>query len=161
MDLCGAELDDVLDDALVDSVYATMLQQWTPYDDAVPVLAALRDGGVATALVSNVGVDIRPVLEAGGLLGLLDAVVLSYEVGSVKPHPEIFRAALDEVGVPEDRALMVGDTHATDGGAARVGIRTLLLPRGRGAVRGLDIVCRIAGVDWAGGRGASTTTVTP
>ena len=41
--------------------------------------------GVRVAAVSNVGFDLRPVLDGLGLLEHLDAVVLSYEVGAVKP----------------------------------------------------------------------------
>jgi len=45
---------------------------------------------------------------------------------------------------------MVGDTPATDGGAAHVGIQTYLLPGpfrpGRSGPRGLDVVLRLAGI---------------
>ena len=71
---------------------------------------------------------VGPVLDGLGLLGLLDAVVLSYEVGAVKPRPAIFRAALDAVGAAPGEALMVGDHAEADGGAVGCGIRTLLLP---------------------------------
>ena len=101
---------------------------WTVYPDAVPTLAALRARGIRTAAVSNVGFDLRPVLDGLGLLEHLDAVVLSYEIGAVKPEPAIFTAACEAVGVAPADALMVGDHAAADGGAADIGIRTLLLP---------------------------------
>lgn len=135
-------------ETLVDAATATVLYErtlvaegWRAYADAVGVLAALRERGVATALVSNVGFDLRPVLDGLGLLSWLDAVVLSYEVGAIKPEPEIFRAALDALGgvAPQD-ALMVGD-HAADGGAVALGIRSLLLPYSTpGGTHGLDAV---------------------
>jgi HAD superfamily hydrolase (TIGR01509 family) len=101
---------------------------WTVYPDAVPTLAALRARGIRTAAVSNVGFDLRPVLDGLGLLAHLDAVVLSCEVGAVKPEPAIFIAACEAVGVTPADALMIGDHAAADGGAADIGIRTLLLP---------------------------------
>jgi HAD superfamily hydrolase (TIGR01509 family) len=101
---------------------------WTVYPDAISTLAALRARGVATAAVSNVGFDLRPVLDGLGLLEHLDVVVLSYEVGAVKPEPAIFTAACEAVDVAPADALMIGDHAAADGGAADAGIRTLLLP---------------------------------
>lgn len=101
---------------------------WTVYPDAIPTLTALRARGILTAAVSNVGFDLRPVLHGLGLLEHLDAVVLSHEVGAVKPEPAIFAAACTAVGVAPADALMVGDHAAADGGAADAGIRTLLLP---------------------------------
>jgi FMN phosphatase YigB (HAD superfamily) len=133
---------------LVDLEIATVLYErtlvaegWRAYADAVPTLRALRARGVATALVSNVGFDLRPVLDGLGLLRWLDVVVLSYEVGAIKPEPEIFAAALDALGgVAPGDALMVGD-HAADGGAVALGIRSLLLPYSTpGGTHGLDAV---------------------
>jgi HAD superfamily hydrolase (TIGR01509 family) len=143
-DLLVSQLPD-LDPDLAASLYETMLESWIPYDDAVPVLRALHDRGVRTAVVSNIGMDIRPVLERGGLSGLVDAVVLSYEAGAVKPAPEIFRRAIDLVGVPPERALMVGDSWKDDAGAAQLGIRTLILPRTTGSSHGLELVLRLVG----------------
>ncbi|WP_445152711.1 HAD family hydrolase [Baekduia sp. Peel2402] len=132
---------------VVDPELATVLYErtlvvegWVAYADAVPVLEALRARGIRIAVVSNVGFDSRPILEGLGLLSLLDAVVLSYEVGAIKPEPEIFAAALSAVDVLADEALMVGD-HAADGGAVTLGIRSLLLPYSPpGGVHGLDAV---------------------
>lgn len=126
---------------LGEALYTVMLQMWRAYDDSAPVLRALRERGVRTAVLSNVGVDIRPVMEREGLQ--TDAVILSCEVGAVKPQPEIFQAALDALGLPAEQTLMVGDSWKDDSGAAALGIRTLLLPRTRGAIHGLDLVLRM------------------
>lgn len=125
------------------ALYETMLETWIPYDDAAPVLRGLHDAGVRTAVVSNVGIDIRPVLDRGGLSDLVDAVVLSYEAGEVKPNAAIFERALELIAVAPERALMVGDSWQDDAGAAQLGIRTLILPRTAGASHGLDLVLRL------------------
>ncbi len=138
--------------ALPDARLATALYErtlvpggWTVYPDAVPTLAALRARGIRTAAVSNVGFDLRPVLDGLGLLEHLDAVVLSYEVGAVKPEPAIFAAACEAVSVAPADALMVGDHAAADGGAADIGIRTLLLPMSpAGEEHGLEAVLALA-----------------
>jgi HAD superfamily hydrolase (TIGR01509 family) len=134
-----------LDAALSAALYEVMLETWVPYDDALPVLRALRARGLKLALISNVGLDVRSVLGRAGMGELFDAVILSFEVGAVKPHPPIFQRALDVLGVPAARALMVGDNAHDDAGAARLGIRTLLLPRTRGLEHGLDLVLRLVG----------------
>lgn len=134
--------ETVVEPGLATVLYERTLvtEGWRAYADAVPTLEALRALGVRTALVSNVGFDSRPILDGLGMLGLLDAVVLSYEVGAIKPEPEIFRAALEALDVDAGSALMVGD-HAADGGAVALGVRSLLLPYSPpGGVHGLDAV---------------------
>lgn len=91
---------------------------WTPYPDTATVLAGLRSRGVKTAVVSNIAFDLRPAFDG---VGTVDEFVLSFEVGAVKPDPAIFQAALDRLGVPADRALMVGDSDEADGGARALG----------------------------------------
>ncbi len=134
-----------VDDALAAALYEVMLETWVPYDDALPVLRALRARGLKLALISNVGLDVRGVLARGGMAGLFDAVILSFEVGAVKPQGSIFQRALDALGVPAARALMVGDNAHDDAGAARLGVRTLLLPRTQGVEHGLELVLRLVG----------------
>lgn len=132
-----------VDAALAGALHDCLFDVWTAYADAVPTLKALRRKGIRLAVLSNIGLDIRPVLAREGLAELLDAVVLSFEVGSVKPEPAIFEHALRELGLPAERVLMVGDTWRHDGGAGALGVRTLILPRTRGAEHGLDAVLRL------------------
>lgn len=127
-------------DEMVDALYATLTSGWRAYAEVPQVLRDLRAFHVRIAVVSNTGFDIRPVLEAQGLLHLLDAVVLSLEVGHVKPDPVIFRAALDAIRAVPESTLMVGDSPHDDNGAADLGIRTLILPRTSGAEHGLQQV---------------------
>ncbi len=134
------------DTGLAAALYATMPDSWQAYDDAVPVLQALRGAGLRTAMLSNVGYDLTPVAERTGIAPLLDAMVMSQALGVVKPDPRIFRAALDAMGLPAGDVLMVGDAWRDDAAAAALGMRTLLLPRTDGPVHGLELVLRIAGV---------------
>jgi putative hydrolase of the HAD superfamily len=62
--------------------------------------------------------------------GLISVAVSSPEHGYMKPHPSIFRAALDRMGVRPDEAAMVGDSLLHDvNGARRVGMHGVLLAR--------------------------------
>lgn len=96
--------------------------------DVAPTLTALREDGVAIAIVSDIHVDLRPVFVAAGLDPLVSAYTLSFEQGVQKPDPVMFTRTLDELGVRAEDALMVGDRSRPDGGAVEVGIITLLLP---------------------------------
>ena len=100
---------------------------WTAYPDTATVLAALHRHGVKTAVVSNIAFDVRPAFAALGVLADVDEYVLSYEVGTVKPHREIFETALSRLGVDAKDALMVGDSEEADGGARAVGCRFALV----------------------------------
>jgi HAD superfamily hydrolase (TIGR01509 family) len=134
-------------DGLPEALYERLLipDGWVGYADTVEVLQRLRDAGIPTALVSNIGFDVRPIAEALGFGDLIDAFVLSYEVGRCKPDPGIFYSACAALRVDPERALMVGDTPA-DAGAAAAGCPTFLLPESPpGASHGLravlDLVC--------------------
>ena len=51
----------------------------------------------------------------------MNEFVLSFELGFVKPQPEIFRHAVDALGVDPSRTLMVGDSEEADGAARSIG----------------------------------------
>lgn len=98
------------------------------YPDVPEVLATIRDLGIRTAVVSDIHFDLRTDLAHHGVGHLFDAYVLSFEHGFQKPDPRMFALALDALEVGPGDALMVGDRASHDGGAAAVGIATLLLP---------------------------------
>ena len=139
-----------VDTSLANALYDVMLDTWQAYDDTLPTLQALREAGVRTCLLSNAGVPIRSVLDRDGLTPWYDAIVLSYEVGFVKPDLRIFQAALDALGLPASDVLMVGDNANDDGGGTHLGLRTLILPRTQGRVHGLHAVTvLVAGINAA------------
>ena len=96
---------------------------WTHYPDTAAVLAGLRHKGIRVAVVSNIAFDVRPAFASLGVLDDVDEFVLSYEVGAVKPHPEIFATALKRLGVGAEDAVMIGDSAEADGAARDVGCR--------------------------------------
>jgi putative hydrolase of the HAD superfamily len=99
-------------------------------DDTVPFLSWLRSSGVRTALVSNCADTTRALLANLGVIPLVDAVVLSCEVGSVKPYPEIYVTALEELGVAAVDAVFIDDQPSFCVGAQAVGVRPIQIARG-------------------------------
>jgi FMN phosphatase YigB (HAD superfamily) len=91
------------------------------------MLRRFKAQGHALGLVA----DSRPdtpinVLQQHGLLELFDTLTISEVVGASKPDPEIFLAALEELGIPErdyGRVVMVGNNLERDiVGANRLGL---------------------------------------
>ncbi len=98
------------------------------YDDALPVLDALREHGLKIGLLSNSSRDLDEFVSHHGLGA--DAVLTSHVHGKTKPHGTIFRAMLDRLSVAPDEAVMVGDTLEDDiEGARAAGMRAVLLDR--------------------------------
>ena len=100
------------------------------YEDAQPVLAALRARGIKTAIVSNCDHWTYPVATAHDLGARVDAVVLSVDVGVTKPDPAIFRRALERLGVVAAEAVFVDDRPEYCAGAAALGLRARVIDRG-------------------------------
>jgi putative hydrolase of the HAD superfamily len=98
------------------------------YEDVLPVLDELRVHGLKLGLVSN---GIRDLTEFVAHHRLeVDATVDSRTHGYVKPHPTIFQAALDRLGVRAEAAAMVGDSLEEDvDGARALGLRAILVDR--------------------------------
>jgi putative hydrolase of the HAD superfamily len=99
-------------------------------DDVIPFLEKLRARGIKIAVVSNCAENTRPLLVSLGVDALADALVLSCEVGAAKPGAEIFRYALDRLGVTADAAVFVDDQASYCAGGAAAGITAVQIVRG-------------------------------
>jgi putative hydrolase of the HAD superfamily len=99
------------------------------HPESIDVLRELRARGVKTALVSNCQHSTRATVDRLHLDDEMDAVVLSFELGSRKPQPAIYNAALGAVGAEATQAVFVDDQAAYCDGAARLGIATRLILR--------------------------------
>jgi HAD superfamily hydrolase (TIGR01509 family) len=97
--------------------------------DTVPFLSWLRESGVGVALVSNCADTTRGQLDYLGITPLVDAMVLSCEVGFRKPYPEIYTAALEDLGIAAADAAFIDDQPAFCAGARSLGIRAIQIAR--------------------------------
>jgi putative hydrolase of the HAD superfamily len=98
------------------------------FDDALPILDALRGRGLKLGLLSNTARDLDDFVAHHGLT--VDAVLTSGVHGKTKPHASIFTRMLGLLGVDAAEAVMVGDTVEDDiEGAQAVGMRALLVDR--------------------------------
>jgi HAD superfamily hydrolase (TIGR01549 family) len=103
-------------------------QHFELYDDALPVLEALRARGLKIGLLSNSARDLDEFVAHHGLA--VDAVLTSRAHGKTKPHETIFRRMLELLDVVAADAVMVGDTIEDDiDGARAVGMQAVLFDR--------------------------------
>ena len=73
------------------------------------------------------GNAIRQSLARTGLDKFFRAVVVSGDLGLVKPHPVPFLTVLDQLGVKASQAVMVGDNWLADAqGGKQAGLQTIL-----------------------------------
>jgi putative hydrolase of the HAD superfamily len=122
--------DGVLREEFLEAYYRPITDQVTMVKDAPQVLGQLKSKGFKLGLVSNTifpGDFHRRELRRFGLIDFFDHLLFSCEVGFKKPHPAIFREALEALEVKPEEAVFVGDRLKEDiAGPKSLGMKTIL-----------------------------------
>ncbi|HSL58507.1 MAG TPA: HAD family phosphatase [Acidimicrobiales bacterium] len=110
------------------------------HDEVVDRIARLRVEGYRTALLTN---NVREAAASWRAMvdcdALFDVVVDSSAEGVRKPDPRIYRLTLDRLGVDDPaRAVFLDDHEGNVAGAARAGLRTILVADPAAAIAELD-----------------------
>ena len=102
------------------------LSRFTWFDSPVELARAFRAGGGRTGFLSN-GVPeiVGHLRRTRALDAAFDAVVVSCEVGCMKPGPEIFRLCLERLGVAAGDALFADDRPENVEAARGLGLRAV------------------------------------
>lgn len=102
-------------------------ESWTQYREEVWEIAArFREDGGRTALLSNSGPEVIDRVRAQRQVDrYFDAMVVSWEVGFLKPDPAIYRLTLERLGLQPAEALFVDDRAPNVAGAEAVGLQGL------------------------------------
>ncbi len=106
----------------------------------VEQIGELKARGLLVGLMSNNTPELLPILRQAGLDTLFDAIVVSCDIGVMKPDPRAYRAILDALGVEAKAALFVDDFAENVRGAEAVGM---------GAVHfrpGMDVLAVVEGM---------------
>ena len=97
-----------------------------PLPGLLDFMREAKDRGLSLALVTNAPEEnVEAMLLALELREYFDEVVLSDEVGPVKPDPAPYRAALDRLGVAPEEALAFEDSTSGIASSVGVGIPTV------------------------------------
>ena len=113
------------------SVFAGPLERVsTPVPGAADAVRWCKARGLRVVLVTNTlsrgDAEVLRDWQRAGLADAIDAVVSSHSAGWEKPHPEIYRRALELAGVAPREVFMVGDDPICDvQGAQAVGLRAV------------------------------------
>ena len=96
------------------------------FDDVIPGIHKLKKKGYSVGIVSNThNLEIKK-LE----FSFVDLVILSSEVGLVKPDKRIFLLAAEELEVKPEDCVFVGDNLIMDyEGAENAGMKPILIDR--------------------------------
>ena len=97
-----------------------------PLPGLLDFMEEAKNRGLSLALVTNAPEEnVEAILLALELGEFFDEVVLSDEVGPVKPDPAPYRAALDKLGVAPEEALAFEDSPSGIASAVGAGIPTV------------------------------------
>jgi 2-haloacid dehalogenase len=95
-------------------------------DGTVEIMQELKQAGYPLFGLSNWSAETFPhVREEHEFFDLLDDMVISGQVGHVKPHPEIFQIMLDRIGRPAQECLFIDDAPANIQQAQKMGFVTI------------------------------------
>jgi HAD superfamily hydrolase (TIGR01509 family) len=119
---CTAVFNRALGTTLTPDQYVSALE-FEVLDGVVETLRGLQARGLDLAVVANWDYSLHEHLRRCGLEHFFSAVVVASELGAAKPDAAPFRAALERLGVPPERALHIGDHAKDEEGAAAAGMR--------------------------------------
>ena len=88
----------------------------------VEYIRSLR-GKYKTGLISNAWGDLRDFIVREKFDDIFDKMIISAEVGAVKPEAKIFQIALEQFGVRPKEAVFIDDFYINIEGCEKVGIK--------------------------------------
>jgi FMN phosphatase YigB (HAD superfamily) len=94
----------------------------------VPVIAGLKRRGYTLVLGSNTN-DLHAAQfrrQFAEVLTHFDRLVLSYEVGHIKPHASFYRACAEAAGAPPSECVFIDDLPENVEGARAAGLRGIV-----------------------------------
>jgi putative hydrolase of the HAD superfamily len=94
-------------------------------DTLVDYARSLRERGHAVALLSNDSPTLADKMAILGIADLFDPLIISANIGVMKPDPQAYEAVLEHLKCPPDHAIFIDDMPANIEGARIVGIHTI------------------------------------
>ncbi len=126
----------------------------TLHEDVPPALQIMLDNGVKTGIVTNAFYPMwmRDMeLEQYNLLQFFPhapARITAVDAGYLKPHPNIFKVALDGIGLSPEEVVFVGDNPVADvAGAQAIGMKAVLRQKKRTSPHVSNIIVPDATID--------------
>ncbi|HEX2905566.1 MAG TPA: HAD family phosphatase [Phototrophicaceae bacterium] len=93
--------------------------------DLIAYIRQLRERGHMIALLSNASPALRGELDQLGITSLFEPLVVSCEIGVLKPEARAYQAVLERIRRPSHEAIFIDDMPANIAGANAVGLHGL------------------------------------
>jgi putative hydrolase of the HAD superfamily len=103
-------------------------QTLSPRNDTLNTLAQLKEKGIKIGLISNCSPDTPETWNETPFTPLFDVTIFSTSAGIRKPDPQIYRLALDGLGVEGEDCIYVGDGDSNElTGAQEMGMYPVMI----------------------------------
>ncbi len=95
-------------------------------DGTVEIMKRLKQAGYSVYGLSNWSAETFPLVrDKFSYFDLLDDIIISGDVGQIKPDPEIYEIALKRIGRPASECLFIDDALANIEQARRMGFAVI------------------------------------
>jgi 2-haloacid dehalogenase len=95
-------------------------------EGTVEIMKRLKQSGYSLYGLSNWSAETFPLVrDKFVFFELLDDIILSGEVGQIKPHPEIYEITLKRIGRPASECLFIDDSLANIEQAGKMGFKVI------------------------------------
>ncbi len=99
-----------------------------PRPDTLETIAQLREMGYRIGLISDCTAETSVIFPDTPFASMVEAAVLSCEVGITKPDPRMYELACERLGVAPSRCLYIGDGNSNElTGASNAGMTAVLI----------------------------------
>ena len=129
-------LGNKVDPGDVDDIFSICFQEyakgdhWRLYPEVLPTLTTLRSMGFRLVVLSNWDRRLLRTLKDLRLDNFFEKIYISTLIGYAKPDPQAFQYVIDDLKVPSQEVLHVGDTLDEDIlGAQQANIRVVCIDR--------------------------------
>lgn len=124
----GARCEQKLVQSAAHVRFAYIRRVMQPRTGAIEVLSNIKGRGQKIGLISDCSDEIPVIWPETPLATLFDAAVFSCTVGFRKPDPRIYNLATEQLSIPADRCLYIGDGGSQElSGALKAGMSPVLI----------------------------------
>jgi FMN phosphatase YigB (HAD superfamily) len=111
--------------------------QLKPFEPGSLELLSVMKGvlGLRVGIITNLPAtmshdDIKKLLESAGILRFVDkdGLITNHDAGADKPDPVIYHFAADQLAVPIEQCLYIGESTVEVAGALDAGMKAILKP---------------------------------
>ncbi|MBM3222932.1 MAG: HAD family hydrolase, partial [Candidatus Tectomicrobia bacterium] len=117
----------------VDAYFSAFVDYAVPIPGTLDMLAALK-GTYRLGLLSNLtyAPAALRIIDKLGMTPFFDAILVSGQLGYRKPHPMVFAALVEQLGMPQAQTAFVGDNLDADvRGAQQAGLQPIWVTHGQ------------------------------